>query len=120
MDPLQRRLDPTEVARPRVVEHSQAHKVDFRRHPGVRASVAADDSAHVRAVRSVGTVVVRVGVALGEVPAADHAIVRAKPASQRDVVPGNPTVNHRHRLPVAGKSEVTLDLGETGTDVGVR
>ena len=62
--PLQRVLDPVEVAVARVVEHAQADEVDARRDAVVdgAGAVGADDAGDVRAVRALGAVVVRIGV----------------------------------------------------------
>ena len=52
VDPLQRLLDPTEVAGSLIVEHAQADEIDARRDADVARAVGgrADDAGHVRAV----------------------------------------------------------------------
>ena len=92
-------LDPTEVARACVIEHSQRNQVDAWSNTLVVARRPADDAGYVGAVRTGRTVVVGIGVVLArEVPAADDFVVRSESTTEGEVVIRDTAIDYGYSL----------------------
>ena len=110
VNPLQRRLDPAEVASAIVVEHSQGNEVHIRGNTLISRIVAANDSGDVRSVEPGGPVVVRVSVVFRKVPSTNHSIAASKPGTERQMIPCNPAVHHGDCLTGAGEAIHIVDI----------